>query len=89
MELYIYSTPGGHIADFRPYLDGLDHSFDDHRSLSPSDPRWEKIHALRDPETAEPIGGQIQFVGKAQGSWHELLRYPAPWTESFEPAGAL
>jgi len=23
MELYIYETPEGNVADFRPYLDGL------------------------------------------------------------------
>ena len=38
MELYIYETPEGNVADFRPYLDGFDHSFADHRELQPSDP---------------------------------------------------
>jgi len=84
MELYVYRTPNGHIADFRPYLDGRDHSFEDERELSASDPRWEKIDSLRHPETAENIGRQIEFVGKAQGSWHELLRYPVAWNESFD-----
>jgi hypothetical protein len=85
MDLYIYKTPRGNLADFRPYLDGRDHSFDDHRPLKSEDPRWEKIQNLRDPETAEPIGGKLEFVGKAQGPWHELLMYPIVWQESFEP----
>jgi hypothetical protein len=86
MELYVYRTANGFIADFRPYLDGRDHSFEDERELSASDPRWEKISSLRDPLSAENIGRQIEFVGKAHGSWHELLRYPVAWDESFEPA---
>jgi hypothetical protein len=85
MELYIYRTPNGQIADFRPYLDGRDHSFDDHRPLKREDPRWEKIHNLLDPETDESIGGRVEFIGKAQCAWHELMKFPIPWRESFEP----
>ena len=86
MELYVYQTSSGHIADFRSYLDGRDHSFEDERMLPESDPRWEKIDSLRHPLTAENIGRQIEFVGKAQGSWHELLRYPIAWNEPFDPS---
>ena len=86
MELYVYRTPNGYIADFRPYLDGRDHSFEEPRQLPPGDPRWEKIRNLRDPETEDLIGERLEFVGRAQGSWHELLEYPTPWNESFEPA---
>ena len=85
MDLYVYKSPFGFIADFRPYLDGRDHSFDDHRPLKPDDPRWEKIQSLRDPETAEPIGGKLEFVGKAQAPWHELLMFPIAWRDSFDP----
>ena len=85
MDLYIYETPGGIIADFRPYLDGRDHSFDDHRPLKPEDPRWEKIVNLRDPETDEPIGGKVVFAGKATTVWHELMRFPIVWKDAFEP----
>jgi hypothetical protein len=85
MDLYIYETPGGVVADFRPYLDGRDHSFDDHRPLKPEDPRWEKIHNLRDPETDELIGGRLVFIGKATTVWHELMKFPVSWAEPFQP----
>ena len=85
MDLYIYSTPLGHIADFRPYLDGKDHSFDDHRPLKPEDPRWEKILNLFHPVTDERIGGRIEFVGRAQSPWHELMKFPVVWNAPFEP----
>src|SRR5688572_3282398 len=86
MELYIYRTPNGHVADFRPYLDGRDHSFDDHRQLKPEDPRWEKIRSLVDPITDEVIGGKLEFVGKTYSQWHELMKFPVVWTGPFEPA---
>ena len=86
MELYIYETPGGAIADFRPYLDGRDHSFEDHRPLKQEDPRWEKILGLRDPETDDLIGGRLTFVGKTTTVWHELMKFPLAWRDSFEPA---
>jgi hypothetical protein len=85
MDLYIYETPGGTIADFRPYLDGRDHSFDDHRHLKPDDPRWEKIQNLRDPDTDDLIGGKVEFLGKSTIVWHELMRFPIPWRQTFEP----
>jgi hypothetical protein len=86
MELYVYRTPTGHVADFRPYLDGHDNSFDDRRALEPQDPRWEKIHGLRDPETGDAIGGQLEWVGKAElERYHELLCFPIAWSQGFEP----
>jgi len=88
MDLYIYRTPNGLLADFRPYLDGRDHSFDDHRKLPPSDARWEKINNLRDPETGANIAGELTFVGKAQSRWFELQCFPIAWNESYEPVEA-
>ena len=87
MDLYVYRTPGGYIADYRPYLDGHDHAFDDHRPLKATDARWEKIRNLLDPVTDEPIGGNIEFAGKASTAWHELMRFPIPWEGEFEAAG--
>ena len=86
MDLYIYRTPNGHVADFRPYLDGRDHSFDDHRKLDPLDPRWEKINSLKDPGTSEAIGGQLELVGRAKCSWHELMCFPIAWEQAHQPA---
>ncbi len=89
MELYVYETPGGgsHIADFRPYLDGRDHSFDDHRALSERDPRWEKIDRLLDPVTREGIGGALRFVGRAEVKWRELEIFPVAWSADYESVG--
>jgi len=86
MNLYIYNTPLGHIADFRPYLDGKDHSFDDHRPLKPEDPRWEKIMNLVHPITDERIGGRIEFVGRAYSPWHELMKFPVVWDRPYDLA---
>ena len=86
MELYIYRTPNGLIADFRPYLDGRDHSFDDHRKLGPKDPRWEKIQNLRHPETGDSLSGELELVGKAKSKWFELMCFPLAWKDEFEPA---
>ena len=85
LEAYVYRTPNGLIADFRSYLDGRDHSFDDHRPLAQTDPRWEKIVNLRDPVTDENLGGQLTFVGKTSVSWHELLLFPMPFDGAYEP----
>lgn len=87
MELYVYETPAGTLADFRPYLDGRDHSFDDHRPLKPEDPRWEKIRSLRHPVTGEVLGGNLRFAGKAETKWRELMLFPIAWEREFEPAG--
>ena len=84
MDLYIYESPKGHVADFRPYLDGRDHSFDDHRALNPEDPRWEKINNLRDPVRGDSMD-QLHFVGKSQIKWHELTLFPIYWDGEFEP----
>src|SRR4030095_5153806 len=65
LEVYVYRTPNGLIGDFRSYLDGRDHSFDDHRPLPQADPRWEKIVNLRDPVTDQNLGGPTEFVGHA------------------------
>lgn len=85
MDLYIYRTQNGLVADFRPYLDGRDHSFEDHRKLNATDPRWEKIQNLRDPETGDSLAGQLELVGKAKSKWFELMCFPIAWQEDFEP----
>lgn len=79
MELYVYQTPAGTIADFRPYLDGWDRSFETPRELDPADPRWEKINNLRDPRTDELSAGKLVFVGKSSTRWHELMVFPLAW----------
>jgi len=85
MELYVYETPHGLIADFRPYLDGHDHSFDDHRALRPDDPRWEKIRALRHPERQSSLAGEVRYVGKAETVWRELMVFPILWKGDYDP----
>jgi len=84
MELYIYETPRGTIADFRSYLDGRDHSFEDHRKLKPTDPRWEKIRALRDPVTKGEIREGLRYAGKAETRWRELMVFPIAWNREFD-----
>ena len=85
MDLYIYETPDTQLADFRPYLDGRDHSFDDHRELPSGDARWEKIATLRDPVSRTSLGGSLRFVGTAQVKWRELMVFPIVWDGEFEP----
>ena len=87
MELYIYESPDGPVADFRPYLDGKDNSFDEPLPLKPTDARWEKINGLYHPETGREIGGQLKCVGKAEIEWKELMRFPVVWSEEYEPIG--
>ena len=76
MEIYVYSTPNGAIGDFRPYLDGIDHSFDPPRPLSENDPRWEKILNLNCPRTGDDLCGKLQFQKMSETNWFELLRFP-------------
>ncbi|MEM7234579.1 MAG: hypothetical protein AAF517_20540 [Planctomycetota bacterium] len=86
MNLYVYETPaGGHVADFRAYLDGHDHAFEDHRPLRPEDPRWEKIHAIRDPMTQRELRGSLHYVGKSDVEWKELMQFPIQWSDDYEP----
>jgi hypothetical protein len=84
MELYIYESPHGRLADFRPYLDGHDHAFDDHRPLKPEDSRWEKIRELRDPVYQDVVGGELHFVGKSTVQWRPLMMFPLRWDGDFE-----
>lgn len=86
MELYVYQAPGGAIADFRPYLDGHDHAFDDHRALPDHDARWEKIRQLVDPRTGELVDGQLDFVGTTECEWKELMMFPLAWDLGYDPA---
>jgi len=84
MELYIYETPDGTVADFRPYLDGFDHAFDVAQPLSERDPRWEKIRALYHPRTRSPCGGSLRLVGKAEVVWRELMQFPVAWDREYQ-----
>ena len=76
MDVYVYDTPNGPIGDFRPYLDGLDHSFDPPRALPESDPRWEKIVNVHCPRTGVRIGGKLKFSKMGEVTWDELMRFP-------------
>jgi len=84
MDLYVYETPDGHVADFRPYLDGFDHSFDDHRPLRDEDPRQEKIRGLTHPKDGYALAGQMRFIGTSWCEWKELMMFPILWDGEFE-----
>ena len=83
MELYIYETPEGNVADFRPYLDGFDHSFPDHRELQPSDRRLEKVSNLKHPTYQYDLAGKLRFIGLAAVRWKELMVFPISWDGEF------
>lgn len=85
MELYVYDSPDGAIADFRPYLDGQDNSFEEPLPLKPTDARWEKIKAIFHPETGRLLAGKLQFVGRTEIHWKELMRFPLAWDREYEP----
>jgi hypothetical protein len=80
MEVYVYGTPDGLIADFRPYLDGRDHSFDPPRPLKSSDPRWETVVNLRCPRTGAGLHGNVEFAGGGSiDDYHELMVFPVAY----------
>ena len=80
MEVYVYATPHGKIADFRPYLDGRDHSFEDPRPLDAYDPRWEKVQTLLCPRTGESLYDKVEFVGLGNiNDYHELMIFPVAY----------
>ena len=85
MELYIYETSEGNGADFRPYLDGFDHSFADHRELQPSDRRLEKVSNLKHPTYQYDLAGKLRFIGLAAVRWKELMVFPISWDGEFVP----
>jgi len=85
MELYIYETPEGNVADFRPYLDGYDHSFADHRVLGSSDQRLEKVSNLKHPTYQYDLEGKVRFIGRAAVKWRELMMFPIAWDGEFAP----
>ena len=87
MELYIYESPDGNIGDFRPYLDGVDHSFDEPKPLGTDDARHEKIEALFHPTTGRSVAGKLRYVGRSEVQWSELMRFPVAWDGGFEPIG--
>ena len=93
MELYIYETPEGNVADFRPYLDGFDHSFADHPALGESDQRLEKVSNLKHPAHLCDLAGKVRFIGRAAVKWRELMVFPIAWDGEYarveweEPAG--
>ena len=85
MDLFVYEIPDGQLADFRAYLDGFDHAFDDHRPLRLSDPRQEKIRGLRHPRLGYELAGKLRFVGLASVHWRELMMFPILWDGDVEP----
>jgi hypothetical protein len=85
MDLFIYETPDGNVADFRPYLDGFDHSFDDHRPLRDGDPRQEKIRGLLHPRRGYELAGQVHCIGTSSVKWRELMVFPVLWDGEVEP----
>lgn len=90
MNVYVYETPAGLIADFRAYLDGSDRAFEPARALPGNDPRWEKILNTNDPRTGEGLHGRTTFVGTGEiDDYHELLVFPAAFEGTYEPAGEV
>ena len=88
MEVYVYETSSGLIADFRPYLDGKDNSFEPSRALRGNDARWEKILNTCDPRTDATLWGDIKFVGMgAIEDYHELMIFPAAFEGEVERRG--
>ena len=85
MELYIYETPEGNVADFRPYLDGFDHSFADHRELASSDLRLEKVSNLKHPTYQYDLEGKLRYIGRAAVRWKELMIFPISWDGEYAP----
>ena len=89
MEIYVYETSSGLIADFRPYLDGKDNSFEPARALRGNDARWEKILNTDDPRTDARLWGNIKFVGMgAIEDYHELMIFQAPYEGDIEQRDA-
>lgn len=89
MDVCIYETPDGLIADFRPYLDGVDHSHEPARDLGGYDPRWEKVQNLTCPRTNRSLFGKAKFVGRASlADYHELMIFPVAFEGEYEPDGA-
>ncbi len=85
MDVCIYETPAGLIADFRQYLDGNDYSHDPARPLGGYDPRWEKVQNLTCPRTNQSLFGKAKFVGRATISgYHELMIFPVLFEGEYE-----
>ena len=85
MELYVYETPEGNVADFRPYLDGFDHSFAEHPALEPQDQRVEKVSNLKHPAYGYDLAGKVRFIGLAVVRWRELMMFPIAWDGEYVP----
>ena len=88
MDVCIYETPNGLIADFRQYLDGIDHAHEPARPLGGYDPRWEKVQMLLCPRTSRSIFGQAKFVGRGTiDDYHELMIFPIAFQGDYESEG--
>ncbi|MFP6739079.1 MAG: hypothetical protein VCD34_10095 [Planctomycetota bacterium] len=85
MELYVYETPEGNVADFRPYLDGFDHAFAEHPPLVPQDQRVEKVSNLKHPTYGYDLAGKVRFIGRAVVRWRELMLFPIAWDGEYVP----
>ena len=89
MDVYIYESPNGLVADFRPYLDGHDHSFEPPRQMGGQDARWEKIQNILCPRSGESYFGKLKCVGRGDvPDYHELMIFPIAFEGDFERSDA-
>ncbi|MBI4583794.1 MAG: hypothetical protein HY717_07205 [Planctomycetes bacterium] len=86
MDVFVYQSPNGLIADFRPYLDGTDNAFDPPRPLKANDPRLEKVVNLLCPRTQQKLYGKVKFAGYGMvEKYHELMMFPVAYEGEVEP----
>lgn len=89
MELCVYETPDGLIADFRYYLDGFDNAHDPPRALGALDPRWEKVQGLLCPRTGQSLHGRVKYLGRGRiDDYHELMVFPIAYEGDVERTGS-
>ena len=89
MEVYVYETPNGKIADFRSYLTGTDHSFEGGRPMGGYDARWEKVQTLLCPRTGASLFGSLEYLGKGSiDDYHELMIFPISYAGEVESSAA-
>lgn len=89
MDVYVYDTPNGKIADFRSYLDGVDHSFAEGRPLGGYDARWEKVQTLQCPRNGDGLFGKLEYLGRGiLEDYHELMIFPVVYGGTVEESPA-
>ena len=88
MDVCVYETPNGMIADFRYYLDGTDNAHDPPRVLGGHDTRWEKVEGLLCPRTGQEIYGKVKYLGRGRiDDYHELMIFPIAYEGEVQRAG--